>query len=159
MTPGGPDGFDRLMADAAELGISAHEIRSCLFTNRPVSYWRFDGSNYFVAGSLKDPEAAPVIDEVGRPAMLSQPTDVRRLQLRAEIADAHAQKCGVNLVRSLRLDRGSDMEFQVLATYRPDGAQGSLAGVSFECFAPFKMVALNEKVEAPAEPPHGDTLS
>ena len=145
MTSGGLEEFDRLMADAGDLGISEHEILSCFFANRPVSYWRFDGTNYFVAGNLKDPDAAPVTDDAGRPALLSQPKDEVRQSLRAAIAASHAAKSGVNLRRSLRLDGHLPVDFQVLAFFEAVGETGSLMGVSYENFAPFKMVAVSKK--------------
>ena len=145
MVPGSPEGFERLMSDAGELGICEHDIVSCFFANRAVSYWRFDGTNYFVAGSLRDPEAAPVIDDAGRPALFSPPKDETRKEIRAEILAAHAQRRGTSLRRVLHFADGATWDTQILADFQVGSeGQGSLVGVTFEAFAPFKMVAVSD---------------
>lgn len=141
----GRDRASRLLAEAANIGVSPCEIVSLFIERRRFGCWRFDGSKVLVSGNFQDVpvDAGDVASsqQIFTPAIAPE----ERRRLHAMMMEAFEAKAAFAQTYTVNVPKEGARTFRSRALYRaPEADETDLFGIAYQCFLPIRTISLGD---------------
>ncbi len=139
--------LQRLLENAAAVGMTEREIVACFSEWLLFDCWRFDGKDFHIFGNFRAvDDVAVAVEDQGQLSFQGKFGDEGREVARAKMLDTLERKGSAVVHYPLKIDDGPTRDFVSIGQYKPmaDGSDG-LVGVAFERFKPLRQVSVSER--------------